>query len=206
MGLVADTIVQTNDEGKTVVIQRQAIVVHQDPDTIIYKHFDLKERRVTKVSLQQGSLPYVATRDDARGRAQIVSLWERFGYTASVTDTTGKTTRVFDLYLDFYPPHGIGSLLEAVPARTTLPILYDGGGADEVDFSDISRIDFQGDRLKVNLTNGQVKTGKFLMPTRLPAEARFLGITSEYHPASDDVFNFYRSLAQLKTIQLSSGD
>ncbi|MGH9455840.1 MAG: hypothetical protein ACRD2O_17925, partial [Terriglobia bacterium] len=184
--LRADTILQTDAQGQRRVIQRNAIVVREDSSSISYKHFDLKEQRVVKVTLDQGSLPYDADRSKPGERQQIVALWKRFGFTASVTDAAGKTTRVFDAYLDFYPPGGRGSLLESVPPRNNFPISLDGGGADLVDFTDIAQIDFAGDHLKITLTSGQVKQGKFLTPTEKPAEARFLGITDHYDPASPE--------------------
>lgn len=201
--LRADTITQIDAEGRQRIIQRQAILVHQDANVILYKHFDLKSRRVIKTSLDQGSLPYEITTSSAAERQQIVKLWKEFGYTATLTDRSGKTTRIFDLYLDFYPPNGTGSLLESVPARTSLPVLYDQGGGDDVEFEKISRIDFGNDRMKITFNNGQVKTGKFSMPTQLPAEARFLGITSQYKPESEDVFDFWRALGQLKSIEFT---
>lgn len=199
--LRADTILQTDAQGKPRVIQRNAIVVQEDSSSLIYKHFDLKDQRVVKVTLDQGSLPYDADRSKPDERQQIVALWKRFGFTATVTDQTGKTTRVFDAYLDFYPPGGRGSLLDSVPPRINFPISLDGGGGDLVDFADIAQIDFAGDHLKITLTNGQVKQGKFLMPTDKPAEARFLGITDHYDPASIDVFDFSAPLSHLRQIR-----
>ncbi len=199
--LRADTIYQTTPQGKQVVIQRDAIVMKEDSSSLIYKHFDLKERRVVKIRLNKGSLPYAVDTGRPADRQQIVETWKRFGYKATVTDQVGKTTRVFDVYLDFYPPGGRGSLLESVPARTTFPILLDGGGADELEFSKIDRIEFQGDRLKVTLRNGQAEAGQFLKPTERPAEARFLGITDHYDAASEDVFDFSLPLARLKEIR-----
>ncbi len=198
--LNADTLYQINAQGRRVVIQRNAIVVKEDTSALVYKHFELKERRVEKAALNQGSLPYEAERSGAQERQQIVGLWKRFGYTASVTDASGKITKVFDAYLDFYPPGGRGSLLESVPALTLLPIQLDAGGTDELEFSNIDRIEAQGDHLKVTLRNGTVKEGKFLMPTAQPAEARFLGITDRYDPASPEVFDFSLPLSQAKRI------
>ncbi len=198
--LVADTIYQTNAQGKRVVIQRHAIVVKEDSSSLVYKHFDLKERRVVKIVLNQGSLPYEGDRGSSTERQQILEMWRRFGYTAIVTDQSGKATQVADAYLDFYPPGGRGSLLESVPPRTTFPVLLDGGGAADFEFSDIDRIEFQGEHVTVTLRNGQVKEGKFLMPTQLPAEARFLGITDHYDPANPDVFDFSIPLSRLKQI------
>ncbi len=198
--LSADTIYQVNAQGRRVVIQRNAIVVKEDPSALVYKHFELKERRVEKAVLNQGSLPYEAERAGAEERQQIVNLWKRFGYTASVTGASGKVTRVFDAYLDFYPPGGRGSLLESVPALTLVPIQLDAGGADELEFSNIDRIEAHGDHLKVTLRNGTVTEGKFLMPTTQPAEARVLGISDRYDPASPEVFDFSLPLSQAKLI------
>jgi hypothetical protein len=198
--LNADTLYQITSQGRRVVIQRNAIVVKEDTSAIVYKHFELKERRVEKAVLNQGSLPYVAERSEAQERQQIVSLWKRYGYTATVTDTSGKVTKVFDAYLDFYPPGGRGSLLESVAALTLLPIQLDAGGADELEFSDIDRIEAQGDHLQVTLRKGTLKEGKFLMPASQPMEARFLGITDHYDPASPEVFDFSLPLPQAKLI------
>src|SRR5579863_3051147 len=106
--LLSDTVYQTNAQGKQVVIQRQAIVVQEDSNYVYYKHFELKDRRVEKVGLNQGSLPYRVDRSPAADRQQIVSIWKRFGYKVTVTDAAGKTTEVFDAFLDFYPPAGRG--------------------------------------------------------------------------------------------------
>lgn len=196
----ADTVYQTTAQGKLIVIQRDAIVVSEDSTALVYKHFDLRERRVEKVFLSKGSLPYSVDASKAAGRQQIVDIWKRFGYTATVVDLAGKSTRVFDLFVDFYPPGGRGSLLESVPPRTNLPVLIDGGGADEVEFSKIDRVEIQGTKLRLILRSGQTETGQFLMPTDKPAEARLLGITDHYDPASPDVFDFSQPLARLKEI------
>lgn len=198
-----DTVYQTTAEGKQAVLQRDAIVVKEDSSFLVYKHFDLKERRVVKVSLNKGSLPYSVDTSSAQERQQIVETWKRFGYKATVTDLTAKATRVFDAYLDFYPPGGRGSLLQSVPARTTFPLLLDNGGADELEFSKIDHIEFQGEHLKVTLRNGQVEAGQFLKPTDQPAEARFLGITDQYDPASAEVFDFSLPLTRLKEIRFT---
>ena len=198
--LDADTLYQISPQGRRVVIQRNAIVVKEDTSAIVYKHFELKERRVEKAVLYQGSLPYEADLSAAQERQQIVKQWKRFGYTATVTDASGNVTKVFDAYLDFYPPGGRGSLLESVPALTVLPLQLDAGGADEVEFSDIDRIEAQGDHFKVTLRKGTLKEGKFLMPTTQPVEARFLGITDRYDPASPEVFDFSLPLSQAKLI------
>lgn len=196
-----DTISQATAQGRQVIIQRDAILVKEDSSSLSYKHFDLKERRVVKVSLNKGSLPYRLAPGSPEERRRIVDTWKRFGFKATVTDQAGKTVRAFDAYIDFYPPGGRGSLLESVPARTTFPILIDGGGADEIEFSKIDRIEFHGERLKVTLRTGEVEEGRFLMPTDHPAEARFMGITDQYNPASEDVFDFSLPLARVKEIR-----
>jgi len=199
--LGADTIYQTNAQGKQVVIQRDAIVIKEDRSFLIYKHFDLKDRRVARVTLNQGSLPYSVDPSDAAGRQQIVDSWKRFGYKATLQDAAGKTTPLFDVYFDFYPPGGRGSLLESVPARTSLPLLMDGGSADEIEFSKISTIELEGTHLKVTLRSGQVQSGQFLLPTDKPAEVRLLGITDHYEPASVEVFDFSEPLSRLREIR-----
>jgi hypothetical protein len=198
--LHADVISQTTAQGRRVVIQQNAIVIRQDSSALVYKHFDLKDRRVIKAVLNQGSLPYDVQNSAPDARRQIVELWKRFGFTATVTDDAGKAVRVCDAYIDFYPPGGRGSLLESVPARTNFPVELTGGGYDQFDFSDIARIEFQGDRLRFTLADGSVKEGRFLMPTSRPAEARFLGITDQYDPASQDVFDFSLPLARIHQI------
>jgi len=197
----ADTIYQMNAQGRQVVVQRDAIVVSQDSSFVVYKHFELKDRRVEIVRLNKGSLPYSVETASPDYRRQIVDIWKRVGFKATVTDLAGKTTRVFDVYLDFYPPGGRGSLLESVPATTSFTVLMDDGSADEVEISKIDRIQIQGDHLKMTLRNGEVKEGKFLMPTNQPAEVRFLGITDQYNPASQQVFDFSLPLASIKEIK-----
>jgi hypothetical protein len=199
--LRADTIYQTNPRGKQVIVHRDAILIKEDFSSLLYKHFELKERRVVKVRLSKGSLPYSVVTSSAPERQQIVNTWKRFGYEATVTDQNGKVTRVSDAYLDFYPPGGRGSLLESVPPRTTFPILVEAGGADELEFSKIDRVEFQGDRMKLTLRDGSVVSARFLMPTERPAEARFLGITDQYDPSSPEVFDFSISLERLKEIR-----
>jgi len=199
--LCADTIYQANAQGRQVAVHRDAIVIEEDFSSLLYKHFELKERRVVKVRLSKGSLPYSVVTSSAPERQQIVNTWKRFGHTATVTDRDGKTTRVFDAYLDFYPPGGRGSLLESLPPRTAFPVLIEGGGADEVDFSKIGRIEFQGDGMRLTLRNGAAVTARFLMPTERPAEARFLGITDQYDPSSPEVFDFSVPLDRLKEIR-----
>jgi hypothetical protein len=195
-----DTIFQTNSQGKEIVVQRDAIVVHQDSAFIIYKHFDLKDRRIKVVSLNRGSLPFRVDIGSDGARAQIVENWKRFGYKATITDQAGKITQVYDIYLDFYPPGGRGSLLESVPARTNFPLLVDNQGPDEFDFEKIDRVEIQGDRLNIVLREGKSAAGKFIMPTTLPAEVRVLGVTGKYEPASDLVFDYSVPLPQLKLI------
>jgi hypothetical protein len=199
--LAADTILQTTPQGKQVVVSRDVIVVDEDSSSILYKHFELKERRVETVRLSRGALDYHVVYAKPGERQQIVKTWKRFGYIAAVTDRDGKTTTLYDAYLDFYPPGGRGSLLESVPARTNFPISIEGGGADEVDFSKIAQIEFQGELMQFTLRNGQTLKARFLMPTDQPAEARLLGITDQYNPASQDVFDFYLPLNRLKEIR-----
>ena len=199
--LRADTIYQSNSRGQRVVIHRDTIVVSEDSTSIVFKHFELKERRVEKIRLSQGSVPYVADRSSAQDKERIVRTWKRFGYAAKVTDVDGKTTQLYDAYLDFYPPEGRGSLLESVPARTSFPMLIEGGGADDFEFSRVAKAEFFGEQLKVTLQDGRVVTGRFLMPTDKPAEARILGITDGYNPDSEDVFDFSLPLARVREIE-----
>jgi hypothetical protein len=197
----ADTIYQMNTQGKQVVVQLDAIVVSEDSSFVVYKHFDLKDRRVEIVRLNKGTLPYSIETASPDHRRQIVDVWKRFGFKATVTDLAGKATRVFDVYLDFYPPGGRGSLLESLPATTSFAVLLDNGGADDVEISKIDRVQIQGDHLKITLRNGHVEEGKFLIPTNKPAEVRFLGITDQYNPASQQVFDFSLPLASIKEIR-----
>jgi len=199
--LTGDTIHQTSPQGRQVTIHRDAILVKEDFSSLLYKHFDLEERRVVKVRLSKGSLPYSVVASSPEERRRIVNTWRRFGYTATVTDQSGKATRVSDVYLDFYPPGGRGSLLESVPPRTTFPVQMESGGADELEFSKIDRIEFYGERMKLTLRDGQTQNARFLMPTDRPAEARLLGITEQYDPASPEVFDFSLPLARLKEIR-----
>ncbi len=198
--LDADTVIQTDAQGRRQVIQRDAIVLRDDSYFLVYKHFDLKERRITKVALNQGSLPYSAETGNEAERQRIVAVWKRFGFTATVTDQSGKSTRLYDVYLDFYPPGGRGSLLESIPARTSLPMLFDDGGAGELDFAEIARLDVQGDHLKVTSTEGTVKEGRLLISAHQAVEARLLGITDHYDPASPEVFDFSIPLARVKQV------
>src|SRR5579875_2601553 len=122
-----DTILQTDTQGHRQIIQTQAIVVREDAYAVVYKHFDLKQRRIMKVRLNQGSLPYQVVRASAARHQQIVNLWKQFGYTTAVTGQDGKKTIIYDSYLDFFPPVG-GVFLESVPARTNLPLLLTSGG------------------------------------------------------------------------------
>ena len=199
--VAADTIYQTTAQGKQVVIQRSAIVIQDDSSSLTYKHFDLPERRVVKVTLRKGMLPYQVSTSTPVERQEILQSWKRFSYRATLTDQTGKSTAMFNLYLDFYPPGGRGSLLESVPPRTTLPILLDQGGADDIDFAKIDRIIFQSARLKLTMRDGQVFDGRFLMPTDKPAEARVLGMTDHYDPSSAEVFDFFLPLAKLSEVR-----
>ena len=199
----ADTIYQMTNQGKQVAVQRDAIVVSEDSSFVVYKHFELKDRRVEIVRLNKGSLPYSVQTASPDQRRRIVEVWKRFGFKATVTDLAGKVTSVYDAYLDFYPPGGRGSLLESVPATTSVSVLMDNGSADDVDISKIDRVQMQGDRLKMILRNGQVEEGKFLMPTNQPAEVRFLGITDQYNPASPRVFDFALPLARIKEISFN---
>jgi hypothetical protein len=197
----ADNIYQMNAQGRQVVVQRDAIVVIEDSSFLVYKHFDLKDRRVEIVRLNKGTLPYSVEKASPDYQRQIVDVWKRFGFKATVTDLAGKATRVFDVYLDFYPPGGRGSLLESLPPTTSFAILIDNGSPDDVEFPKIDRVQIQGDHLKMTLRNGHVEEGKFLMPTNKPAEVRFLGITDQYNPASQQVFDFSLPLASIKEIK-----
>jgi hypothetical protein len=197
----ADTIYQMNAQGKQVVVQRDAIVVSEDSSFLVYKHFELKDRRVEIVRLNKGSLPYSVETAGPDARRQIVDVWKRFGFKATVTDLPGNASHVFDVYLDFYPPGGRGSLLESVPPTTSFTVLLDNGSADDVEFSKVDRLQVQGEHLKMTLRNGQVEEGKFVMPTNQPAEVRFLGITDQYNPASQQVFDFSLPLAKIKEIR-----
>ena len=197
----ADTIYQINAQGKQVIYQRDAIVVAEDSSSLTYKHFDLQERRVVKVRLSKGSLPFLVQTSAAEDRQQIVGTWKRFGYKTTVIDQAGKITRVLDAFIDFYPPGGRGSLLESIPATTSLPLLVSNGGADVFEFSKIDHIEIQGDVFRVTPREGQSRDGKFLFPTDKPVEARFLGITDNYNPASADVFDYSMPLNRLKEIR-----
>ena len=197
----ADTIYQMNAQGRQVVVQLDAIVVSEDSSFLVYKHFELKDRRVEIVRLNKGTLPYSVETASPDYRRHIVDIWKRVGFKATVTDLAGKATRVFDVYLDFYPPGGRGSLLESLPPTTSFAVLMDNGSADDVEISKIDRVQIQGDHLKMTLRNGQVEEGKFLMPTNKPAEVRFLGITDQYNPASQQVFDFSLPLANIKEIR-----
>ena len=197
--LFGDTIYQTNSQGKEIIVKKDAIVIQQDSAFVVYKHFDLKERRVVVVRLNRGSLP-LRVELNARARPQIVEGWKRYGYKATITHQSGKISHVFDLYLDYYPPGGRGSLLESLPASTSFTLQIASGGAEEIKFEDIDRVEIQADHLGVTLREGKTVTGKFLLPTTQPAEARILGITDQYDPASQQVFDFSVPLFQLKLI------
>jgi len=166
--LGADDIYQMTAQGKKQVIQRDAIVIRNDSSYLAYKHFDLKERRVEKIRLAKGSLPFVVESSSADARRGIVENWRRFGFTATVTDDAGKITHVADAYLDFYPPGGRGSLLESVPATTAFTVLLADGGADEIWFEDIDRVELSKDLLRVTRRDGRVEEGRFLMPSHNP--------------------------------------
>jgi hypothetical protein len=201
VALAADTVYQTSPEGRQTLVQRDAIVIQQDSDILVYKHFDLPDHCIERVRLNQGSLPYSVVPSTPADRARIIALWERFGYTAEVTDAAGKTTEVFDTYIDYYPPPGVSSLLEAIPAVTVFPLLLNGGGADAVDFSRIAQIQFDKSRIRITMNDGRVEEGTYLMPTSKPAEARFLGITSHYDPESPDVFDFSLPISRIREIK-----
>ena len=198
--LGADTIYQMTGQGKQAVVQRDAILIREDSSFVVYKHFELRDRRVEVVRLNKGSLPYSVQTASPEQRRQIVEIWKRFGFKATVTDLAGKATRLFDVYLDFYPPGGRGSLLESIPATTSFSILLENGSADDVDISKITNVQIQGDHLKMTLRDGKLEEGKFLMPTNQPVEMRFLGISDQYDPASDRVFDFSLPLARIKEI------
>ena len=198
--LAADTIYQMTGQGKQSVVQRDAILIREDSSFVVYKHFELRDRRVEVVRLNKGSLPYSVQTASPEQRRQIVEVWKRFGFKATLTDLAGKTTKLFDVFLDFYPPGGHGSLLESIPATTSFTILLENGSADDVDISKIASVQVQGDHLKMTLRDGKVEEGKFLMPTSLPAEVRLLGISDQYDPASDRVFDFSLPLARIKEI------
>ena len=198
--LGAYTVYQMTGQGKQAVVQRDAILIREDSSFVVYKHFELRDRRVEVVRLNKGSLPYSVQTASPEQRRQIVEVWKRFGFKATVTDLAGKTTQLFDVFLDFYPPGGRGSLLESIPATTSFSVLMDNGAADDVDISKITSVHIQGENLKVALRDGKVEEGKFLMPTSQPAEVRFLGISDQYDPSSDRVFDFSLPLARIKEI------
>jgi len=197
----ADTISQTTATGRIQVLQRDAIVVKQNSNSLTYKHFDLKERRVVTVTLAEMSLPYHVQESSASERQSIVGLWKKFGFVAAVTDVSGATTKVYDAYLDFYPPGGRGSLLENVPPRTSFPLLVAGGAADDIDFEKILRVEFNNRHLKITLLEGSAKEGEFLTPTNQPVEVRFLGITDRYNPSSEQVFDFALPFQKIRKIE-----
>ena len=200
--LAADTILQNNAEGRPQVIQRDAIVVSQDSSTLIYKHFDLKQRRVESVSLPQESLPYKVETSSADARKHVVALWKEFGYTADVTDLQGKVTRLYDVYLDFYPPTG-GFFTEPVPATTQISIQLDSGGIDDVALSKILKIEIAGDRLKLVLRDNTIEQGKVIFPTQQPAEIHLMGITDHYDPASKDIYDYSVTFKRLKQVDFT---
>lgn len=199
--LCADTIYQEGAEGQQLLVQRDAIVIQQDSDTIIYKHFDLPDQRVERVRLNQGSLAYSVEISSQADHSRILALWKRFGNTANVTDLQGKTTQVFDAYIDYYPPPGKSFLLQMIPATTSLPLQLEGGGLDLIAFSRIATIDFSDGRIRVVLRNDRTEEGTYLMPATEPAQARFLGITDHYNPESQQAFDFSIPLSQIKEIK-----
>ena len=80
-------------------------------------------------------------------------------------------------------------------------LLRTGGAADDVDFEKIQSAEFNGNQIKTILRDGSSEEGQFLMPTNLPAEARFLGITDRYDPASREVFDFALPLQKIRKIE-----
>ncbi len=198
----ADTIFQRTPQGTEQIIRRNTIVVKEDPNSIFYKHFELKERRVVKVRLEKGSFRVRVEKSNPAVREQIVANWKRFGHTAEVTDIDGNHKKIFSLYLDFYPPGGRGSLHYTIPPRTTLPVRLANGGMDEIDFSDVKLIEFQGSRMRIQLNSGANLDCEFRLPTDQPVEARFLGMTEAYPVDSEEVFDFFLPLEKLKEIKL----
>ncbi len=91
--LRGDTLYQTTPQGERVVIQRDAIVVRDDSSSLIYKHFELKERRVVKARLNKGSQPYTVVATSAADRQRIVETWKHFGIKAAVTKSVGLSSR-----------------------------------------------------------------------------------------------------------------
>jgi hypothetical protein len=198
--VAGDNIYQTTSQGKEITLQRDAIVTGQDSSFVVYKHFDLKELRVVVVRLNRGSLPFRVQISDDRAHAQVVDLWKHLGPKATITDQAGKITHVFDLYLDFYPPGGRGSLLESIAPRTSFAVQSDTGGGGEIEFEKIDRVEIQGSQLSITQRDGKTVAGKFLIPTAQPVEVRVLGITEKYDPSSQDVFDFSVPLDKLKMI------
>ena len=119
--LAADTIYQASAQGKQVVVQREAIVVSEDPSFLVYKHFDLKDRRVEIVRLNQGSLPYRAVPSSPQERQQIVDIWKRFGYKATVTDVAGKPLSCSTSTWIFTLPAGAARCSNRFPLQRALP-------------------------------------------------------------------------------------
>ncbi|MDE3178667.1 MAG: hypothetical protein KGM47_03320 [Acidobacteriota bacterium] len=206
-GGTADTITQTTAQGQKVVIQTDAIVIQNNSYAIVYKHFDLKQRRVVEDHFDQGSLPYEVVESSPEERERIVSLWRKFGYTVTVSTRAGKTIVVDDAYFDFFPgPGGLGAFLESVPPRTNLPLLLNNGGADQVDFDQIASIENKNGLLTVTLTNGKVESGKFLMPVKAPAVTHLCGLSSQYKPASSKVYDFSLPLSEIKEIRFQQNN
>ena len=201
----ADTIYQRTPQRTERIHHRNAIVVQEDSSSILYKHLDLKERRVVKVRLLKWSLPYRVEKSDPEKRGRIVATWRQFGFTAQVTDKTGKTTKVSALFLDFYPPGGRGSLFTPIPPRTSLPVKLPGGRVIDIEFADIDRIEFHARRMQVHLLEGQVVECEFRTPSSEPAEARLLGMTGNYSPESTDVFDFSLRVDNIQSVKFGDG-
>ncbi len=199
--LFADTVFRASAQGPPHIVLSQCIVVSQSSSLLQCKHFDLKKRRVVIVQLEQKSLPYTVKISSPQSHQMIVNLWKEFGYTTEITDLQGKTTTLYDSYLDFFPPAGT-FFLRPVPPATHFSIKLEGGGFDEIDFSKISKVEIEGRTLKITLRNGNgpVEQGTMIMPTTQPAVAHFMGITSQYSPENKNVFDFSIPLQKLKEI------
>lgn len=198
----ADTIFQQTPQGSERALRRNIIVIREDTNSIFYKHFELKERRVVKIRLEKGSTKTRIERASSTVKKQILDNWKRFGHSGEITDTEGNKKIIYAMYLDFYPPGGRGSLHDTVPPRTTLPVLLRNGGVNEIEFSDIRIIKIQKfNRMVVYLKSGVNLVCEFHMPTYRPAEARFLGMTKSYSVDNDEVFDFFLPLKRLKEIK-----
>ena len=130
-----------------------------------------------------------------------MDIWKRFGFKATVTDLAGKDHPRLRRLPGFLPSRRARLVVGIGPSHNQLHLLMDNGSADDVEISKIDRVEIQGDHLKMTLRNGQIEEGKFLMPTNQPAEVRFLGITDQYNPASQQVFDFSLPLAKIKEIR-----